>query len=646
MRRMRSALRRARGCRGSDLAMGLKAWLAKRVARDPTDIPVVPDYSRAPVFFPSKLAPAVVRAERYAGPGRPPKRTEELSRIVTLERRDLSSARYDITERLRIRAKPCKVCHRCITELRDVQIWALAEAEMCGGLFGMIGVGWGKTLITQLLPTIFEDTRERPLVIIPPNLRAQFAQNLADLKRHWRVSPRLKLLAYSMLSRPESSGILEKLAPDLIICDEAHALKRRDSARTKRFLRYYDAHPQTVYCLHSGSFTTRSLEDYGHLIGLALRNRSPLPRSRGEVASWASALDQKPRAPAKPGALYLLATGKKQMRKIQSAIGKKARKLARSAYRDRLTQTHGVISTDDQSASCSLEIRPFEFRSTPKIRKALEHLERTWCTPGGEELEDALAKAAAEKELTQGFYYEWVWPDGEADEAWLEARANWHREIRHFLQGDPPEGYDSPFLVTQAVMRIDARKPKPGDKRAIHMLAAWRAWDKQRHKPEPKTRAVWFDRSLIKAAAEWGRNHNGIIWSSYGAVTRAFEKLGCFPIFGPGPKADKAIGRLGAEKGTPPTIVCSIKAHSIGKNLQRWADNLVLCPPSSGKDWEQLLGRTHRPGQEADLVTCYVTTHADALRDAFTQARELATYTEETTNARQKLCAATVLIDG
>jgi hypothetical protein len=626
--------------------MNLNAWLARRTERDTsTVLPVTPDYSRAPVFYPAKLAPAVVRAERYAGPGRPPKRTEELTRIVSLDRRDLSSVRYDLTERLRIRARPCKVCQRCITDLRDVQVWALAEAEMCGGLFGMIGVGWGKTLITQLLPTIFEETRSRPLVIIPPNLRTQFAANLADLKRHWRVSPRLRMLAYSQLSRPESSGLLEKLAPDLIICDEAHALKRRDSARTKRFLRYYDAHPQTAYCLCSGSFTTKSLEDYGHLLGLALRNRSPLPRGRGEVASWASALDEKPRAPAKPGALCLLGETQKAQRAIQAAIGKKARKLARAAYRMRLVQTHGVVATDDQSATCSLELQPFPFNGTPKIRKALEHLDRTWCTPGGEELEDALAKAAAEKELTQGFYYEWVWPNGEADEAWLEARANWHREIRHFLQGDPPEGYDSPFLVTQAVLRIEAHKPKPGDKRASHMRAAWRAWDEQRHKPEPKTRAVWFDRSLIHAAQKWGEDNEGIIWSSYGATTRAFEKLGCFPVFGPGPQADRELGKLAGSRSAPATIVASM-AHAIGKNLQRWSNNLVLCPPSSGKDWEQLLGRTHRQGQEADLVTCYVTTHADTLRDAFSSARALASYTEETTGTRQKLCAATVLIDG
>jgi hypothetical protein len=48
--------------------------------------------------------------------------------------------------------------------------------------------------------------------------------------------------------------------------------------------------------------------------------------------------------------------------------------------------------------------------------------------------------------------------------------------------------------------------------------------------------------------------------------------------------------------------VASIQAHGTGRNLQMFSRNLVVSCPSAGADWEQLLGRTHRQGQQADEV--------------------------------------------
>ena len=95
-------------------------------------------------------------------------------------------------------------------------------------------------------------------------------------------------------------------------------------------------------------------------------------------------------------------------------------------------------------------------------------------------------------------------------------------------------------------------------------------------------------------------------------------------------------GHYPPEKG--PTCAMSIRAHGVGKNLQHgWSNQLVVEPPSSGNVWEQLLGRTHRPGQQADTVRVTVYTHTPAFRDAVLKAKKDAHYIQDTTGSRQKL---------
>ena len=66
--------------------------------------------------------------------------------------------------------------------------------------------------------------------------------------------------------------------------------------------------------------------------------------------------------------------------------------------------------------------------------------------------------------------------------------------------------------------------------------------------------------------------------------------------------------------------VASIAAHGTGKNLQHWSSNLVVIPPTSGQVWEQLLGRTHRQGQQEDTVTAEVYLHHAAYEASMSQA--------------------------
>jgi hypothetical protein len=87
------------------------------------------------------------------------------------------------------------------------------------------------------------------------------------------------------------------------------------------------------------------------------------------------------------------------------------------------------------------------------------------------------------------------------------------------------------------------------------------------------------------------------------------------------------------------SIVASIKAHGTGKNLQMFSRNLIANPPSNGAEYEQLIGRTHRYGQQSD-VTVEIYQHTPELREAFEAAMEHATYVHQTTGALQRLIFA------
>ncbi len=71
--------------------------------------------------------------------------------------------------------------------------------------------------------------------------------------------------------------------------------------------------------------------------------------------------------------------------------------------------------------------------------------------------------------------------------------------------------------------------------------------------------------------------------------------------------------------------------------------NLVANMPSDGAVWEQLLGRTHRPGQAEDEVSVTVYRHTDEMAEALERAQRYAQYIQDTIKTRQKLLYATYL---
>jgi hypothetical protein len=474
-------------------------------------------------------------------------------------------------------------------QLRPVQAAALAEAHDCGGGFFPLGVGWGKTLISFLAPTLLE--AQRPLLLVPAQLRDQtLCQAFPELRKHWAVTVEPRVVSYSELSLAKNAGLLEEYNPDLIIADEAHCLKRAEAARTRRF-RAFMQRAKPRFIAMSGTVTKASILDYAHLLRWALGEGAPLPSGWRELQSWAGAIDAEGDGPE--GIL---------------AGWCKEGEHCRGGYRRRLTETPGVVATEETGYEGSLVLQaalpevPFE------VKRALKDLEAAWCTPGGEEIEDAVAMARHMKELSQGCYY--IWEPAPPKE-WLSARAEWHRFVRDALNRRF-KGIDSPLQVAQAV--------DSGRLEGVEVLNRWRAV-----KPayEPTTVPVWQSRFLLDFITDWMQQGEGLVWVEHDAIGRELPNY-----FGAG-RNDVATA-LGA-------VALSAHAHATGKNLQAWSRNLVICPPSSGLRWEQLIGRTHRTGQKADEVIFDVCTHTKCLTDSLDHAKLEAQYIAASTGQRQKL---------
>jgi hypothetical protein len=587
------------------------------------------------------------------------KQSGEVERVLALPRRpqtDLDTVRGEalvelMTSRLRRhRTDRCDCLSRgrpCITKLRPAQAWALFEAPQVGGLDGLIGVGHGKTALNILMPLVMPGCK-LAVVLIKPGHQETLMREYLRWREHFIVPsivmgeqgyhvtgrPVLHVVPYSILSRPSSSVLLEQLKPDLVIADEAQNLRHRAAARTARLLRLFAQAYGTRLCWWTGSAAKDSITNVAHLSALALGTGSPLPIDPDAVDEWAAALDPTDN-PAPAGALRVF---------MQSGDS-----LARSMRR-RLVETRGVVATKESAIDASINL--YERKPPPvpqQVAKLLKDVRETWTRPDGEEFVDALEVARCLRQLACGFYYRWKYPRGEHPDlidAWFRARKDWHKELRKKLEKRLPH-LDSPMLCTNAAIRHYRGTYDPSvpieDRRSTEHLprwaaVGWPAWREIKDQVQPETETVWIDDYLARDAAEWAREHRGIVWYEFGAFGKKVAEISQLARHGGGPDAERLIL---AEDGKS-SIIASIKSHGTGRDGLQFLFNeqLIANPPSSGEGWEQLFGRLHREGQRADEVDSWVYRHTPEMRDAIDRAVIQAHFAQDLTGADQKLLSA------
>ena len=545
-------------------------------------------------------------------------RTPELRRVAALPRRDWTDAEAAaLVEELTaiLRTPDGRM------SLRPVQAIALVELGCTGGLFATVRVGGGKTLLSMLAPCMVGAAR--PLLLIPAKLRDKTCRARDALRVHWQLPEFMRIETFELLGRPQAAQMLVDYNPDLILADEGHRLKNPRAAVTRRVMRHLGNVSGCKLGVMSGTITKRSLRDYAHLLVRALGAGAPLPRSWSELEAWADVIDERPNADERPapGALLDFA---------QPEDGDDPWTAARRGYRRRLVQSPGVITSGESTIGCSLSITAVSPAAHAPTRAAFRQLRADWELPDGTQLADGLAIWRHARELALGFFYRWT-PPGPRE--WVDARREWASACRDILTHNRRD-LDSEFQVAQAVGR--GLYPQ-----ASEALARWRA---VKDSFTPNTVPVWLDDFVLDACASWARGGSGIIWCEHRAFAEELARRTGLPYYGA--EGKDARGRPIPEQGMDGTgdgvVIASIASNRDGRNLQAWSRNLVVSPPANGEAWEQLLGRTHRDGTEADEVTADVLVtcaeHADGWRRAVGQA----TYTQDTLGQPQKILYADV----
>lgn len=515
--------------------------------------------------------------------------------------------------------------------LYPAQAFALEELELHGRLFAAIGAGGGKTLVGLLAPVVL-GSKTAVYFTKAALLKQLRERQYPELVKHWLLpslvdyySPGtecvLHLASYESLSSPKTGGdLLDSIGPDTMVSDEAHTFSQ-PSTRTRRFRTNFRKRPSTRFVPMTATPYSRSIKDAAPLCKLSLREGSPLPLAQPVLEEWAAAVDE-PRGdaiPAPRGALEALGDGPMPQ-----------------VFGQRFVETPGVVVSLDQRLPTALNLYERRLRVPKVVKDALVELRGSWLTPDGDELTDNLAFSRYARQLACGFYYRRTWPRGEPkalQKEWLEARSEWSREVRAYLQGRVAPGLDSESLLEIAAQ--DGR----------WRSSTYARWAEVRPQCEPGTEAVWLDAFLAEDAAAWGEREPGVIWTDWTELGRRIANLAGVEYFGGGEDEAKFSEFVLARR--PRTVVLSVPARGTGTDGLQWfmSRQLFTRNTSNGKNWEQYLARLHRKHQAAPEVETYLYRQTPeavrALDDAVKNARQL----EELLKSPQRLNYGTRLFE-
>lgn len=484
---------------------------------------------------------------------------------------------------------------------------ALARPEF-RGVLSTQRTGAGKTLPSLLAAHV--TGLDNPLLIVPASMRDDTRQATYTYGQHWRVRP-VRIISYETLSRPDSRGLLEQIAPNLLIADECQMLRNLSSACTNRVREYVQKHrPKQLYL--SGSITNRSLKDFEHILRWIMGDAAPLPRRREELQLWCAALDVKPQERPDAGALLTLAPelpGDSDMDELD---------LSRSRFARRLHACPQIIGTGADIPDIPLYARIVHAPPTQPMLDLVSYFAAHKATPCGAEIIDPLAVWRKHREASCGLYLRWVKP---GPKPWMEARKLWAALVR-----ETRERYrrlDSEALVAMAIDR--------GEIADGGILARWREI-----KPtfEPVTEPVWICDSTLKIAAEWLARDRGICWVAHTAFGERLSKETGIPYFKDEGCDQRGI-KISAHRGP---AIASLFSCSRGFNLHEVGQhrNFYVTTPTTNSLLEQSVSRTHRDGQEQPVFAEFMQRlegDAKALEQALADARYTETMTKQPTRA-------------
>ena len=518
---------------------------------------------------------------------------------------------------------------------------ALRELAENDGAYVQLGVGHGKTLIFWLGPYVCD--AERPLVIVPAALRDDVRAHFHKFSRHWITpKPPPTIMAYSDFYRKDAVDLFERLRPDFVGIDEAHKSTNQDGTFAQRLDRWKVMSGCKVVC-GTGTGTRFSLKDFSHNLTWALQDKAPVPLDTadgGTLDQWCGVIDEKLKTRGRPdlnankrrpsvGVLVNLAS-RCSIPWPDYELTEQGK--ARFAFQTRFRSTPGIIVSNDDSCKQPLNITLEYAPEDDAINAAFETFRELEEGPDGEVYSDAIVKYTKERQLGCGVVQTWDPPPPDEWRAALRernkycagiiarTRATYHRHRK-------THPCDSPDAVEC--------HPEHGQHEAI---VQWRAI---RDSYTPNTRPTWVSASVVGYAARWARENNGLVWYEFDEVGRAIAIASGVRQYGPG-----GVDACGAHIRNDPgrsSVTLSIDANLEGRNLQdRWCNNLIIGAPQSARELEQLLGRTHRYGQNHPVRATILVTSGLSV-EAWRAALKEATFVRETQAQEQKILRATII---
>jgi hypothetical protein len=523
----------------------------------------------------------------------PVARSADFNRVVALPvRTDAAYPSNLIPELSRLCATPAGLAAG--VQLRDVQAKALYDLGTYKQGFFPMRVGSGKTLVTFLGPRMVG--AKRPLLLTKAALLQKTDREWRKEGINWKVSQQIQMRSYEFLGRVSGAEWIDRYKPDAIFADECQFLKNRRAAVTRRVERYIKANPTTIFVPMTGTMMKKSIKDFAHLLEWSHGVSSVLPLRADALLEWAEALDEGMNMfqQRQPGCLLELFPSS------PTPVDDDENKTARRVFQKRLEATAGVVisdTTDDFTGS--LLIEALEYTPNATTDANFKILRDDMCRPDGWALTEAMQVWAVARQLALGLHYFW---EPSPPQAWMDARKQWAQFVRDTL-GHPSSaraGLDSELQVANAVLRGDLEDE-------YGVLAQW-----QKIKPtfDISPRDAWHDDAALIACETWLKNHSrGICWTEHQFFARALSRRTGVPYYGAQGKTYVACGAIDAGSfiedhpaGSP--IIASIAANCTGRNLQyKWNENLITAPAADSERNEQLIARTHRPGQTEDTVT-------------------------------------------
>lgn len=535
-----------------------------------------------------------------------------MHRIAALPRRnwrDLSD------ESVQLLTEALRTCGGKQT-LRPLQGVSLRELIELGGVFVMGRVGVGKTLIALLAGEVLRE--ERVLILVPQGHKGKTEDEFAEYREDWNgVSDiNYKLFGYGDISAFPKQGLSIQdlwggLGPTLIVCDEADKLRRVDANKGASGLAlqisdYLTENPHCKLVALTATPDKSSIKDYWHVLAWCLGEASPLPITPDDIEDWALVIDKGD-----------MRTARKVCNQLGIAPTDDLDEI-RAAYQQRLRQTPGVIISDDQfNGPLSYEIVLVEpVGMDPHFVK----LRKKWQRPDGWDLSpdqpgedeerrpDRITNGSiwgTERQLALGFCYV---ADPVPPEDWMTARRRYFQMVRTLLR---KREYYTEMQVKQAAAA--------GLLRDAHQKI-WEEWCTIKPTFEPGSKALWLEDFALEFCEEWGQEP-GIIWVDHIAFGVELAKRTGWSYFGPSGmdhrkrKIDRLYDYKKREAAREP-VIASRAANMTGRNLQPWNRHLITAMPANNRDFEQMVGRSHRELQWRPMtvtVMCGCLAHVDSI---------------------------------